>query len=177
MELYSLFWNTAAIAGPVLLEKPLSSKVYRFYCAEDDRHARNYELELHKISLRSVCSLPCTSQYRTNGCMCFCDAAEISAQRSRILCCGPTYQHLVNFALGSLQSFASRYANVRIWAVVFYKKLVVIPPPDHPRRAAGRGWVWGLQCQLCWQPHPLHDLSLLRITDARRVKPVGELIG
>jgi len=41
--------------------------------------------------------------------------------------------------LGSLQSFASLYANVRIWSVVFYKKLVAIPPPDHPRRAAGRG--------------------------------------
>ena len=127
MELYSLFWNTAAIAGPVLLEKPLSSKVYRFYCAEDDRHARNYELELHKISLRSVCSLPCTSQYRTNGCMCFRDAAEISPQRSRISCCGPTYQHLVNFAMCSLQSFAALYANVRIWEVVFYKKFVAIP--------------------------------------------------
>ena len=139
MELYSLFWNTAAIAGPSTLRKTLSSGVNRFYCAEDDRHARNYELELHKISLRSVCSLPCTSQYRTNGCMCFRDAAEISPQRSRISCCGPTYQHSVNFAMCSLQSFAALYANVRIWEVVFYKKLVVIPPPDHPRRAVGRG--------------------------------------
>ena len=29
--------------------------------------------------------------------------------------------------LGSLQSFAALYANVRIWSVVFYKKLVIIP--------------------------------------------------
>ena len=51
-----------------------------------------------------------------------------------------TFLHSAAFCtLGSLQSFAALYANVRIWSVVFYKKLIAIPPPDHPRRAAGRG--------------------------------------
>ena len=27
------------------------------------------------------------------------------------------------------------------------------------------------------QPHPLDDLALLRITDTRRVQPIGQLIG
>ena len=38
-----------------------------------------------------------------------------------------------------------------------------------------------LKCTLSpllrWQLHPIHNLSLLRITDARRVQPVGQLIG
>ena len=30
---------------------------------------------------------------------------------------------------------------------------------------------------LLWHSHPLHDLPLLRITDPRRVQPVGQFIG
>ena len=29
------------------------------------------------------------------------------------------------------------------------KKSVAIPPPGHPRREAGRGYVWGSQRELC----------------------------
>ena len=57
--------------------------------------------------------------------------------------------------LGSLQSFAALYANVRIWSVVFYTKLVVIPPPDHPRRAARRGYLGVITLTLlATSPHP-----------------------
>ena len=41
----------------------------------------------------------------------FCDAATISPQRSRISCCGPTYQHLVNSAMGSQLPFAAYVTN------------------------------------------------------------------
>jgi hypothetical protein len=36
MELHSLFWNTAAIAGPSTLRKTFTFWVNRFYCAGDD---------------------------------------------------------------------------------------------------------------------------------------------
>jgi hypothetical protein len=52
----------------------------------------------------------------------------------------------------------------------------VVPPPDHPRRAVGRGYVWGSQRQLCRQPDLINDLPLLGVTDASRVEPVGELV-
>jgi hypothetical protein len=57
------------------------------------------------------------------------------------------------------------------------KKTVAIPPPDHPQRAAGWGYVWGLQRQLSKQTHPLHNFPLLRITDTCGVEPVRQLIG
>ena len=34
-----------------------------------------------------------------------------------------------------------------------------------------------LSLLLRWQPHPIHDLPLLRIRYPRRVQPVGQLIG
>ena len=53
----------------------------------------------------------------------------------------------------------------------------VIPPPDHPRREAGRGYVWGSQRQLYRQPDLINDLPFLRTTDACGVETIGQLIG
>ena len=50
-----------------------------------------------------------------------------------------------------------------------------------PRRTMWSGSFKYLKCTLSpllrWQPHPIHDLPLLRVTDTCRVKPVGQLIG
>ena len=47
------------------------------------------------------------------------------------------------------------------------------PPPDHPRRAAGRG---DHNASADRQPNPLNNLPLLSVGYARRVEPIGKLI-
>ena len=57
--------------------------------------------------------------------------------------------------LGSLQSFAALYAKVRIWSVVFYKKLVIIPRLTTREGQSDGGYIGVITLALLvTSPHP-----------------------